>query len=67
MTYLLCRGRSFYLSTIMNALNHKIISYVINGSKVLILAMKTLKQAMRGRKVKDVILHLERVSIYNAK
>ena len=29
--------------------------------------MKTLKQAMRGRKVKDVLLHSDQGSIYTAK
>ncbi|CDN33594.1 unnamed protein product [Bacillus thuringiensis DB27] len=41
-----------YLSTIMDAFNREIISCVISESQTLTLAMKTLKQAMRGRKVK---------------
>ncbi len=51
----------------MDAFNREIISYVISESQVLTLAMKTLKQAMRGRKVKDVILHSDQGSIYTAK
>ena len=55
-----------YLSTIMDAFNREIISCVISESQTLTLAMKTLKQAMRGRKVKGVLLHSDR-SIYTAK
>lgn len=56
-----------YLSTIMDAFNREIISYVVSESQTLALAMKTLKQEMRGRKVKDVILHSDQGSIYTAK
>ena len=56
-----------YLSTIMDAFNREIISCVISESQTLTLAMKTLKQAMRGRKVKDVLLHSDQGSIYTAK
>ncbi|WP_242317299.1 DDE-type integrase/transposase/recombinase, partial [Bacillus cereus group sp. BfR-BA-01489] len=55
------------LSTIMDAFNREIISYVISESQALPLAMKTLKQAMRGREVKDVLLHSDQGSIYTAK
>ncbi|WP_369051794.1 transposase, partial [Bacillus paranthracis] len=54
-------------STIMDAFNREIISCVISESQTLTLAMKTLKQAMRGRKVKDVLLHSDQGSIYTAK
>ncbi len=54
VTYLLFGERTLYLSTIMDAFNREIISCVISESQTLTLAMKTLKQAMRGRKVKDV-------------
>ncbi|WP_241138709.1 IS3 family transposase [Bacillus mycoides] len=67
VTYLLFGERTLYLSTIMDAFNREIISYVISESQTLTLAMKTLKQAMRGRKVKDVILHSDQGSIYTAK
>ncbi|ACP12006.1 transposase [Bacillus anthracis] len=56
-----------YLSTIMDDFNREIISYVINESQNLTLVMKTVKQVMRGRKVKDAILHLDQGSIYTAK
>ena len=56
-----------YLSTIMDAFNREIISCVISESQTLTLAMKTLKQAMRGRKVKGVLLHSDQGSIYTAK
>ena len=52
VTYLLFGERTLYLSTIMDAFNREIISCVISESQTLTLAMKTLKQAMRGRKVK---------------
>ncbi len=52
---------------IMDAFNREIISYVISESQNLALAMKTVKQAMRGRKVKGVILHSDQGSIYTAK
>ncbi|MGX5373591.1 IS3 family transposase [Bacillus cereus] len=67
VTYLLFGERTLYLSTIMDAFNREIISYVISESQALPLAMKTLKQAMRGRKVKDVLLHSDQGSIYTAK
>jgi transposase InsO family protein len=67
VTYLLFEERTLYLSTIMDAFNREIISYVISESQTLTLAMKTLKQAMRGRKVKDVILHSDQGSIYTVK
>ncbi|HDR7364849.1 MULTISPECIES: IS3 family transposase [Bacillus] len=67
VTYLLFGERTLYLSTIMDAFNREIISYVISESQTLALAMKTLKQAMRGRKVKDVLLHSNQGSIYTAK
>ncbi len=67
VTYLLFGERTLYLSTIMDAFNREIISYVISESQALPLAMKTLKQAMRGEKVKDVFLHLDQGSIYTAK
>ncbi|EJR53040.1 hypothetical protein IIO_06057 [Bacillus cereus VD115] len=67
MTYLLFGERTLYLSTIMDAFNREIISYVISESQTLTLAMKTLKQAMGGQKVKDVILHSDQGSIYTAK
>lgn len=51
----------------MDAFNREIISCVISESQTLTLAMKTLKQAMRGRKVKDVLLHSDQGSIYTAK
>ncbi|KIV73235.1 Mobile element protein [Bacillus mycoides] len=35
----------------------KLLVISSSESQTLTLAMKTLKQAMRGRKVKDVILH----------
>ncbi len=54
VTYLLFGERTLYLSTIMDAFNREIISCVISESQTLTLAMKTLKQAMRGRKVKGV-------------
>ncbi len=56
-----------YLSTIMDAFNREIISYVISESQAQPLAMKTVKQAMKGRKVKDVLLHSDQESIYTAK
>ncbi|EJP81895.1 hypothetical protein IC1_06059 [Bacillus cereus VD022] len=67
VTYLLFGERTLYLSTIMDAFNREIISYVISESQALPLAMKTLKQAMRGRKIKDVLLHSDQGSIYTAK
>ncbi|PGD58792.1 IS3 family transposase [Bacillus wiedmannii] len=67
VTYLLFGERTLYLSTIMDAFNREIISCVISESQTLTLAMKTLKQAMRGRKVKDVLLHSDQGSIYTAK
>ena len=67
VTYLLFGERTLYLSTIMDAFNREIISYVISESQTLTLAMETLKKAMRGRKVKDVILHSDQGSIYTAK
>ena len=67
VTYLLFGERTLYLSTIMDAFKREIISYVISESQALPLAMKTLKQAMRGRKVKDVLLHSDQGSIYTAK
>ncbi|MED2142222.1 IS3 family transposase, partial [Bacillus thuringiensis] len=67
VTYLLFGERTLYVSTIMDAFNREIISYVISESQALPLAMKTLKQAMRGRKVKDVLLHSDQGSIYTAK
>ncbi|EJQ43678.1 hypothetical protein IEQ_05006 [Bacillus cereus BAG6X1-2] len=67
VTYLLFGGRTLYLSTIIDAFNREIICYVISESQTLTLAMKTLKQAMRGRKVKDVILHSDQGSMYTAK
>lgn len=63
VTYLLFGERTL----IMDAFNHEIISYVISESQTLTLAMKTLKQAMRKRKAKDVILHSDQGSIYTAK
>ena len=66
VTYLLFGERTLYLSTIMDAFNREIISCVISESQTLTLAMKTLKQAMRGRKVKGVLLHSDRGSIYTA-
>ena len=67
VTYLLFGERTLYLSTIMDAFNREIISCVISESQTLTLAMKTLKQAMRGRKVKGVLLHSDQGSIYTAK
>ncbi|PER16169.1 IS3 family transposase, partial [Bacillus cereus] len=67
VTYLLFGERTLYLSTIMDAFNREIISCVISESQTLTLAMKTLKQAMRGRKVKDILLHSDQGSIYTAK
>ncbi|QIW21094.1 IS3 family transposase [Bacillus thuringiensis] len=67
VTYLLFGERTLYLSTIMDAFNREIISYVVSESQNLALAMKTVKQAMRGRKVKVVILHSDQGSIYTAK
>ncbi len=67
VTYLFFGERTLYLSTIMDAFNREIISYVISESQTLTLAMKTLKQAMRGRKVKDILLHSDQGSIYTAK
>ena len=67
VTYLLFGERTLYVSTIMDAFNREIISCVISESQTLTLAMKTLKQAMRGRKVKDVLLHSDQGSIYTAK
>ncbi len=52
VTYLLFGERTLYLSTIMDAFNREIISCVISESQTLTLAMKTLKQAMRGAKSK---------------
>ena len=52
-----------YLSTIMDAFNRQIISYVVSNR----LAMKIVKQAMRGRKVKDVILYTDQGSVYTTK
>lgn len=51
----------------MDAFNREIRSYVISESQNLTLAMKTVKQAMRGRKIKDVILHSDQGSIYTKK
>ena len=65
VTYLLFGERTLYLSTIMDAFNREIISYVVSESQNLELAMKTVKQAMRGRKVKDVTLHSDQGSILN--
>ena len=66
VTYLLFGERTLYLSTIMDAFNREIISCVISESQTLTLAMKTLKQAMRGRKVK--VSFFTRIgSIYTAK
>ncbi len=49
------------------AFNREIMSYVISESQALPLAMKTLKQAMRGPKLKDALLHSDQGSIYTAK
>lgn len=51
----------------MDTFNREIFSYVISESQTLPLAMKTLKQAMRGRKVKNVLLHSDKGSIYTTK
>lgn len=51
----------------MNVFNREIISYTISESQTFPLSMKTLKQATRGRKVEDVIFHLDQGSIYTAK
>ncbi len=67
VTYLLFGERTLYLSTIMDAFNREIISYIVSESQNLALAMKTVKQAMRGRKVKNLTLHSDQGSIYTAK
>ncbi|ETT83470.1 transposase [Bacillus mycoides FSL H7-687] len=43
VTYLLFGALNLYLSTIMDAFNREIISYVISESQTLTLAMETLK------------------------
>lgn len=67
VTYLLFGERTLYLSTSIDAFNREIISYVVSESQNLALAMKTVKQAMRGRKVKEVTLHSDQGSIYTTK
>jgi len=47
----------------MDTFNREIISYVVSESQNLALAMNTVKQAMRGRKVKVIILHSDQGSI----
>ncbi len=67
VTHLLFGERALYLSTVIDAFNREIISYVISESRTLALAMKTLKPAIRGLKVKDVLLHSDQGSIYTVK
>ena len=49
VTYLLFGERTLYLSTIMDAFNREIISYVISESQTLTLAMETLKSNERAK------------------
>lgn len=67
VTYLTFGERTLYLSTIMDAFNREIISWVISESPSLQLSIETLKQALRGRNVEGVILHSDQGSIYTAK
>lgn len=46
VTYLTFRERTLYLSTIMDAFNCEIISWMISESSSLRLSMETLKQAI---------------------
>jgi putative transposase len=59
--------RTLYLSTITDAFNREIISWVVSESPNLRLAIDTLKQAIGGREVTRVILHSDQGSIYTAK
>ncbi|GEU04355.1 hypothetical protein LaLC_55780 [Bacillus anthracis] len=46
-----------YLSTIIDASNREIISYIISELQTLTLDLRKLKRAGRGRKVENVIRH----------
>jgi transposase InsO family protein len=67
VTYLMFGERTLYLSTIMDAYNREIISSVISESPNVRLALDTLKQAIRKRNAKSVILHSDQGSIYTSK
>jgi transposase InsO family protein len=67
VTYLLFGERTLYLSTIMDAFNREIISYVISETPNIRLAIETLEQAVKGRDLSGVILHSDQGSIYTSK
>ncbi len=51
VTYLLFGELTLYLSTIIDASNREIISYIISELQTLTLDLRKLKRAGRGRKV----------------
>lgn len=57
VTYLLFGELTLYLSTIIDASNREIISYIISELQTLTLDLRKLKRAGRGRKAENVIRH----------
>jgi putative transposase len=57
ITYLLFNGKKIYLSTIQDLYNNEIISYKISERNDLKLVADTVKEAIKKRDVKGLLLH----------
>ncbi|MGM0879393.1 MAG: transposase, partial [Bacillota bacterium] len=57
ITYLLFNGKKLYLSSILDLYNNEIISYKISERNDLKLVADTVKEAIKKRDVKGLLLH----------
>lgn len=67
ITYLTFGEKTLYLSTIMDAFNREIISWVVGESPTVHLAIKTLRQALEGKEIQGLILHSDQGGTYTSK
>lgn len=55
-----------YLSAIIDGFNNEVVSYAISSSPDLELAYETVRKAMRGKSIKDLILHSDQGGLYTS-
>jgi putative transposase len=67
VTYLQFGEQTLYLSAILDGYNGEIVSYRISQNQTVDLAIETVKQALKKRKMEHVILHSDQGSIYTSK
>lgn len=64
MSYIIFNGNRMYLSVILDLFNNEVIAYKLSCTYSLEFVIDVVKEAIKGRKVKDTILHSDQGHLY---